>query len=116
MTDKPCGAGGFSIPYPDYAPRRPDFEDVACGLTFGAEDGAGLAPFAVGAPGTFGCGLWLEKSGTAVRCFFGTESSRDHVCKQISPKEFYTSGVAASAPTTVVHSRTRHSFMRPLRT
>lgn len=40
-----------------YAPRRPDFEDVACGFTFGADGGAGLASLAGGAFGTFDCGL-----------------------------------------------------------
>ena len=40
-----------------YVPRRPDLEEVACGLAFGAEGGGGLAPLGPVAPGTFACGL-----------------------------------------------------------
>ncbi len=40
-----------------YAPRRPDLDEVACGLTFGAEGGAGLAPLGAAAPGTLDWGL-----------------------------------------------------------
>ncbi|MCC6242945.1 MAG: hypothetical protein IT353_08890 [Gemmatimonadaceae bacterium] len=49
-----------------HPPRRPDFADVACGFTRGAATGTGALPV-VGF--TFDEFLWLEKSGTAVRCF-----------------------------------------------
>lgn len=77
---------------------------MACGFTRGA--GTGTGAFAAPGPGSLVCGLWLEKSGTAVRCFFAMIAPvltvRVRGCEGIASVRYDSADAAGAASASLI--------------